>query len=372
MSFSLLFALTACFQPRLSAVEDTEDSDSDELAPVLHSVDPLMGSAAGGQLITLMGTRLDGVNEVLIGGNPAHIESVSGTEVEVWTPSFHVADGFVDIEVQTEKGREAFLEDGFYLVMDRKDEQGIVGLHFWTDYQGPIAETYDDQGFSLVAFNDEPEAFDLLDLLGTPGSCSKSSAQLGLPGHVNARGLPKAELLTSQSWTELVRVEEGSASYLYQRFAQEEMFGSGLVHTFQADHGDWLPFHVTGAFVAAQPSVLRSPDLEGHSAVTRQHTFEWEPQEADYVWIQQDRYAYVWGGMNLGYELAESLTCLVEDTGTFTVPSGVWGGWNPSLDDLVLLTFGGLWISESALLPDGSHFSGLSASVVVGYAAASN
>lgn len=71
--------------------------------PTITSVSPAIGAVTGGDTLRLIGTRLDGVLSVTIGGvEVSGIRALSATEVEVTTP-VHGAGTF-DVVIRTSKG----------------------------------------------------------------------------------------------------------------------------------------------------------------------------------------------------------------------------------------------------------------------------
>ncbi|MEV7973839.1 IPT/TIG domain-containing protein [Cellulomonas sp. NPDC089187] len=67
------------------------------VAPELTTVSPTFGISSGGNTLTLTGTGLTGVTEVLVGGTPATVLTATDTEITVTAPA-HVP-GVVDIAV---------------------------------------------------------------------------------------------------------------------------------------------------------------------------------------------------------------------------------------------------------------------------------
>jgi V8-like Glu-specific endopeptidase len=71
--------------------------------PSITSVSPAIGAVTGGETLRIIGTRLDGVLSVTIGGvEVTGIRAISATEVEVTTP-LH-APGTFDVVLRTSKG----------------------------------------------------------------------------------------------------------------------------------------------------------------------------------------------------------------------------------------------------------------------------
>ncbi|WP_345670910.1 IPT/TIG domain-containing protein [Streptomyces similanensis] len=72
-------------------------------AATIASVSPATGTAAGGTLVTIKGTRLDGVSAVNFGAKPGtELTVVSATELRVKTPSGTA--GAVDVVAAADSG----------------------------------------------------------------------------------------------------------------------------------------------------------------------------------------------------------------------------------------------------------------------------
>lgn len=73
-----------------------------DIAPVVRSLDPAVGSTSGGQRITITGRNFRGVQSVLVGGVPAtKLDVVSASTIRVSTPS-GTATGEAPVRVITE------------------------------------------------------------------------------------------------------------------------------------------------------------------------------------------------------------------------------------------------------------------------------
>jgi len=79
-------------------------------SPVLLSMSPTSGPAAGGTTVTLTGAGLDTTTSVTFGGAPAAVLSASDTEVIVVTPAG--TPGLVNVEVTTAGGSSTVV-DGY-------------------------------------------------------------------------------------------------------------------------------------------------------------------------------------------------------------------------------------------------------------------
>ena len=81
--------------------------------PVLTAISPTTGSDAGGTLVSISGTELDGTTEVLFGGLPATVVTVAPDRVRVVAPDGPAA-GPVDVRVATLGGTSAVVPVGAF------------------------------------------------------------------------------------------------------------------------------------------------------------------------------------------------------------------------------------------------------------------
>ncbi len=129
--------------------------------------------------------------------------------------------------------------------------------------------------------------------------------------------------LTNPTGTTVSLSQDAVDPYYYSTSLTPAQYQSGWWGLQPITGGDWPEFELN-QFVYAPPSFnVTSPNIDSASLpnVSRSNLqIRWDGAGGDFVTIEL--------GRDYNGTIAEWVTCTVNDTGSFTVPSGTWTSWN--------------------------------------------
>ncbi len=311
--------------------DETEETDTGtpvvEQAPVLTGVEPGFGSNAGGLSVTLSGSDLAAVTGVTFGGAPATILSTAPGSLEAVTPAL-TGTGPVPV-VATNAGGSHTLADGFTYFADASASAGTVGaierIHEVGGYwEGGVA----DQAFGSFAFVQGPSDWEVRHNFAdpaTPGAaCAYEYAGQASPTFATT-GAASLSFSGTSSFTLPLDADNGG----YAGELDEADVPGGAVLDLDPVVGDpgWPSFGISGAVTIPGDFEVTSPDMTGATPpdVLRSHTLEWTGSGGDYMllfMLRQYENTFTGEFVNDGW-----MTCAFPDTGSFTVPGGLWPDW---------------------------------------------
>lgn len=323
---------------------DTDGETGDDLPPALPpqlaDLTPTYGPDIGGLTVTLQGNYLDADPVVRFGGVEATVVSVARRQIEVTTPVLG-RSGWVDVEVETRGGLvtlpaawqswdDAEDETGALLVLEGIDQRG----DYWVD---PPPPHYATARFGVL---DPPRDFEWRELFA-PGidrcandyiaPVSWDYLPIGAPD-VTLRG-PTGNLVLDPD------------PDLANRYRIDDVPWSAIPTSADFDLAtiqggpDWPSFGLIGVVRGTDSFVVNRPNLDRTTPATVQRNdfrFAWGGTPGDYVLLYLTHISES-GGRPVRIQ---TVTCVVQDDGDFTVPFGAWTSWGLTIDDYVLVEIG--------------------------------
>lgn len=309
--------------PRPGPDDPDVEPDPEPLAPVLQSVAPAFGPQGGGTEVVLQGADFASDAVVYIGDVAVATDWVDPTTLRFTTPQTAQL-GTVSVSV-VQAGGESILSAGFHL-LELEDATGMVGLLGavqWFEYTGAELGGLNDAGVAQVWLPRNTTSERYLDLFA-PGTdvCARNHFQVDSSDGVDLSSGTFDLVDGSGSTVDLPWMAD--ASRLDQVFAPGELT-LGTTHDLSI-HGLWGldDFSMEGV-VALPPSLAVDSDLFSRRStpwVTEDDlTFAWPTGTSDAVVV------YLAHVDRFDDTLVETVSCLLSDSGAFTVPSTVWRDW---------------------------------------------
>lgn len=331
LPFVAVAGLTACGTVRKYEVYDpaNESSVVGDLTEgtvgsvAIDSVFPPFGSTAGGSEIVVRGGPFDRFTEVWFGDEEGSVISADEGELRVVVPEVPV-EGEVVLTVRSE-GTEAASTFRYW-----EDASGLVGLKGTLSFFDVVgdywAEGALDRAFAEIALV-EPVAFESWeDFAPHFNGCS---SDWGTPAEETLDAGQQITLVSASTTLDLA--SEGDGWY-----AGDEGITPGQSYGLEPS-GDWSGLSVDAMVEVPVGLRIQAPALEGAAPpkVGRQFDLEWDrTTPADYVAIVLERASFA----NGTWTVKQKVSCAVSDTGSFTVPGGLWDDWVE--DEFVLVSIG--------------------------------
>jgi hypothetical protein len=298
---------------------DTDaDSDVDVDIEVL-SVEPAYGSTAGGQVVTVNASPLDGQVSVSFGGEEATVVSIGGDEVVVEVPAG--VEGFADVEVTSDTG-SGTLTDGFAYWEDAAGRTSAVGEIFWWDYRGGYwGAGADDYGDAWVRLSTPTDLVHADMWAGsTLDRCVTTAEPVGV-AWPEGYALGTSLRLVSDSGASISMTRSGDL-YSGAMAASDRLAGESWA--MELDSVGW-PERVDGFLEMPEPLQITEPFVDGADYteidyVFSSFTLSWTGgSPGDYVVAQLIRWE---GDFDVEY-----VSCTLRDDGSFNVQSSMFSDW---------------------------------------------
>lgn len=340
-----------------SGQESADSTDSEEEVDLsLSSVEPSSGTSAGGLELTLRGAGLATVARVSIGGIGTDILEQSDSELVVATPIFDEVEAEqgkadVDVIVSSEDGQIAVLEDAFRFYLDGEGEAGAVGsvefYHHLGDYWGDGS----DLAFAELSFTSPPVDLSYWNFASASmENCEDDTYDLSSAfGDIYVLDLetPEVALQVGTARYELAFDAEFS-TYRNDAIDPEDLPDAELVLDVSA--GGYYAEDFSLSPVAALPASfeIRAPSMDTSAPPLLDQSslnVRWDADttHGDQVLV----FAYLIDGVSEAP--LDSVFCVAEDDGLFTVPEAAWSdAW--SSGDYVILYIGRV-VETVATLP---------------------
>jgi hypothetical protein len=299
---------------------DTDtDTNSDDLEII--SIEPYVASSGGGQEVVLEASTLASDVEILVAGRTSLITETVGARITFTVPP-STEEGWVPVELIT-GGQKATKEEGLYLWEDGTGLIGAVGVLERSQEIDPLDPGVLPTVSSTIYFV-EPTAFETADFwapgLGqcardyTPTTSGLTRLSTGMDSLVLSSGSRSFGVAVLGSDSTVFESDLGSSDYIANaRYDLEGMAGSEV----------WPSGDILG-FVQTPPGemTVTDPSLASLAAnVSRTMRLKWEDAgTGDFVVIELFRYN--------DSTVAETVTCVVPDTGAFTVNASNFSGWS--------------------------------------------
>ncbi len=346
----------------------TEDpTDNQDLGPVIRvtAVDPWYGSDAGGSQVTIVGTGFtDGV-EVTFNRVPATVVSVTTTAIEVVVPE-NIGEEWVDVQV-IKGARGDLLTSGFqywadafgltggFLTLERVRQVG----GYWVSPANPVA-------WATLSFF-TPLDIGFRDMFAeSMNGCSNNYG--GPAGFMQYTvNTPSITLRSGASTWELTPdpADPDFFASAYRPATQVAVTDAWGLDPLQA--ADFPGFGTPQTVEGVATFNVTSPAIDRASMpmVNRSFDVEWSGNGGNYVIIMLTHYAYNVQGSAVAQQ---RVTCVADDTGSFTVPRDAWTRWKGAPDDYLEVQIGRVTESSWAMPHDHSGLNGVGVAWVLGAA----
>lgn len=312
---------------------DTDaDSDADSLR--ISSVSPEYGTTAGNAAVVITGAGFDNTASVRFGGSAATVQSVTATEIRVITPTAS-GEGAVDVKVTTDTN-DGTLTSGFYYVADATGKMGVLGEISWYHYVGEgWLSSVQDEGYAWYVYT-EPSSTKYWQLLtSTMDSCSSGYSSTAEIYTSSVVGGTNATWQASNGETLTFGWQSSYSNYDLPTLTNNQFVQSGTYdQDIIASGGVFPDFAMPN--IARTPSsfTVTSPNISGSNLpyVSRNaFTLGWNGSGGDYMTASFQLYDAA------GTSVVESVSCALNDDGSFTIPSGVWRSWASNRALVILL-----------------------------------
>ena len=305
-----------------TADADETPAESDQI----DAIEPQHGSTLGGTRLTIFGGPFTVDTAVEVAGTRVSVIENTGNTLRVTTPSSD-AEGWSSVTVIAPDGTRSEWEEGFYFWQDGTGLAGVTGYYewvqpvggYWTGGLPPAA-----WGGALVTYL-VPHDFYWWNFVTTSmGSCVSTSA-IGYTGELFAYDMGAPTLRLDNAYG-------GSTSLVYAAdsngFKNDSLTASDFIasHTYTAqpfDGTDSPSDSIAGFISTPAPFNVTYPAIDASIVpyISRTQTINWDAGGGDVVWIEMARIDA------LGTGVEEGIICIVNDTGSFTVPSSAWSSW---------------------------------------------
>lgn len=300
----------------------------------VDAIAPRFGTNAGGTTVLLTGGPFTGDVEVRIGGELAELVANDGDTLEIRTPAT-TTEGWVDLELATDDGQTR-VSRAFQFWPDGLGKTGAFAAlekyRFLNNINaGETApESYARASLEFVVPTDKAwwERFVAADG-DRPGGCAANHWDLD-----NDRYDPNASLITWSSAggpLDLEPVPDYPGVYTTGTVALTDA-PNGTAFSLESIDGDddWPRFEMNGFVQGMGAFNITSPNFSSGNVpkLNRSFTLNWGGSGGTYTVLDI---------MHLSPEgdLRQWLTCVVADTGSYTIPSNAWPEWRQ--DDLDFL-----------------------------------
>ena len=333
--------------PPDSPPSDSAETDEPQRPGLVTDMLPSYGSTSGGTIVRFLGGPFPESTQIFFNGVPAPLSSNNGTIVQVLAPPA-VSEGPVDILVQT-SAEEEVLSGAFQYFADASGLAGAIGSvrhttlmgGYWIDAAGSPAVL--DEVSALLTFV-QPVDFRWWEFY-TPemDSCSIDET------HPPPAGLSLFEMgegsVTLQRSDASIPLSWNSTENFYASdvLSSAEVFANAA-YDLAPFTGSLFGFSVPQFVTTSQETAVSSPALQGPSApgISQNQTFTWSSSGASWIRL----------GLSLlnesGTEYEQSISCIFQDTGTFTVDGSLFSAWPVGRQ---MDVYFGRVVEQTALLP---------------------
>lgn len=303
---------------------DTDTDTDTDVGLTITSLAPTYGSNAGGTTVQINGGPFDSSAEATFDGVAARTTSVTSSTLTVVTPASS-AEGAVAVGVSGSAGT-ASRANAFSYWQDGAGLTGAVGSFEWMEMVGGYWKTPSSWGYSFFGFI-SPTDFQWRDLYSpTIDTCQlnySSSVSISTydPGTTSLQ-------LTRSSGSPISYAWDSTDGWFLANTTGDltaSQFGSDTSYTLDITSSSDFPVTTVPTFIKTPRTGLTvsSPAIAGASApnISRGQTFSWSGGSADYTLIDLQM------RNEAGTATAAAVTCVVNNDGSFTVPSSVWSSW---------------------------------------------
>ncbi|MCP4806585.1 MAG: hypothetical protein GY913_01010 [Proteobacteria bacterium] len=341
---------------------DTDsDTDTDKEVTIdIASVTPSYGTTRGGTEITIVGGPFDSSATVVIGDTQAPVLAAQNSVITAVTNSMDT--GTFDVKVTTDNGFGR-LDSSYSVFEDGTGKVSTIGEFWWIDYKGQYwnPSPPDDTGGVWFGFIEPVDGFAFWQVYNnSENGCSSEYVYSGSDLTVMDLGTSSATLSAGAKNLDLTWIG-GSTNNYETALTSASQFTAGASYTLKPmdPSNGWPQFSVDdfvympGGLTLTQPLIDQQylPDF------SRNQTFRWSGGG------DGDRILIVLNLLSSDQNsVAESITCVVPNTGSYTMSSGVW---NSYVSGRVIVVMVGAMVDDGGGIIDvtnaglgmaGSHF----------------
>ena len=300
------------------------DADADTDGTItITDLEPYYGTTVGGQTVTISGGPFDESATVRFGSNTASVQTYGTSSLRVTTPSAS-GEGSVDVIVSTDDGSGS-AQDAYYYFEDGAGMAGLVGDIGWYVYLGNFWKDPSPFGaawFSIMV----PDDFHLWEWYAP-----------GTDNCVNDSWTPTDKIYVYEldSRTAVIRPASGSPTtltwdasglqYAYEDLSSSQFQANTTYDLDTIEPSDFVPIEASQLAKTPAAFNITSPTMTGSSParVSRSSfNLSWTGSGGDAVVIM----AYMYNAA--GTAIDQSVYCVANDDGNFTIPSSAWSGFS--------------------------------------------
>lgn len=318
------------------ADSDTDsDADADADGLVITKVTPAYGTTAGGGQVVIKGGPFGDPASVSVrfGSDLATIDSVTASEVHVTTPSASV-EGAVDVQVTTGSDAQT-LTSGFYYVEDATGQTGAIGLIYWihvvgTGFGSPPPA---DVGSAFFSFT-SPTNVEYYRLWSPTMDTCTSGYTSSASYYIYDFGVDTTSWAGSNGSTINFAWDAAYGDYTVASINNSQFAQGGSYDQANMAPADFPAFSMPDIAETPSSFSVTTPNIAASSlpAVSKSaFSLGWGGVPGDYMLVELDLYN------SAGDAIVESVTCALNDDGSFNVPSSVWRSWATNRALVVLM-----------------------------------
>ncbi len=304
------------------------DTDSDSDADVnidIASITPDYATTRGGVEITIVGGPFDGNPTVLIGDTQAPVTNSQETVIQAVVPTMSET-GTLDVEVRTDDGL-GLLEEGFTVLEDGTGYAGVIGEFYWVEYQGLYWDPAppDDDGGAWFGFVEPDSDFESWKIYGSStNNCFNDYAYSG--PSMTPIDLGVSQMTLSAGGKEVDFSWNSSTVDYETTLSSSNQFATSADYTLGAvvPQNGWPEFGAPNFLYMPSGLEVTTPRLDDQ-----------------YLPYYSGSQPFVWNGGSDGdlviiflrllssdqQNVEDTVTCVVPNTGSYTVPSSAWNNY---------------------------------------------
>ncbi len=318
------------FDSQGNPIFDTEEGDADADADAdtdgtisITGLDPYYGTTVGGQTVTISGGPFDSSATVRFGANTATIQNFGTSSLRVTTPSAS-GEGTVDVLVTTDDGSGS-AQDAFLYFEDGAGKAGLVGDIGWYVYLGNFWKDPTPFGaawFSVMV----PDDFHLWEWYA-PGTdnCVDDSYSPTSKIYVYEVDSRTAVMRPSSGSSTTLTWDSFALQYAYEDLSAAQYQANTTYNLDTIESSDFVPIEVTRLAKTPATFNITAPTMTGSAParVSRSSfNIRWSGSGGDATIIMAHMYNAA------GTAIDQSVYCVVNDDGDFTIPSSAWSGFS--------------------------------------------
>lgn len=318
-------------------VDADTDTDVDQDLDIT-SITPAYATTRGGVEVTIVGGPFDDSAKVVIGDTQAPI--LSSQESVITAVVNSMSAGTYDVSVQTDSG-SGTLGNGFTVFEDGTGKVGVIGEFFWIDYKGQYWNPAppDDEGSVWFGFIEPVAGFEFWEVYNnTENGCSSDYTYSGSDLTVLDVGTSSATLQAGSKSLDLTWVGGTTNSY-ETTLTSASQFAAGTSYTLKpmSPTNGWPQFGADDFVYMPQGLNLTTPLIDDQYLpyFDRNQQFRWSGGG------DADRIVLILQLLTSDQSSAqEVVTCVVPNTGSYTMSSGVWRTW--TTDRIIVVMAGAM------------------------------